>query len=146
MNSMNVTTWLVKQLLQLYWYCADHSQLSQSLSSLSEVEHHCSIWNLAPQYSCDIFYASKVCLYVIETYCHSSFTFWAYFVFLLLIFCRFLEPNWHFKFWKWWIVMDFSLLLSYILWDICIWNILNCCNLQTLCYKSVRNCARCKCK
>lgn len=116
--------------------------------SLSEVDHRCSLWNLAPRHSCDIFYASKVCLYVIETYCHSSFAFWTYFVFLLVVFHKFLEPSRHFKFWKWNImfVMVFSLPHSYILWDFCIWNMLNCCNLRTLCYKSVRNCARCKCK
>ena len=68
------------------------------------------------------------------------------FCIFLLVFRRFMEPNRHFKFWKCWIVMVFSLPLSYILRDFCVWNILNCCNLQTLCYKSVRNCARCKCK
>jgi hypothetical protein len=70
------------------------------------------------------------------------------FCILLLVFHVFLEPSRHFKFWKWNVifVMVFSLPLSYILWDFCIWNMLNCCNLQTLCYKSVRNCARCKCK
>ena len=91
--------------------------------SLSEVDHCCSVWNLTPWDSCDIFYASKVCLYVIETYSHSSFAFWAYFIFVTGIH-RFLEPSRHYKFWKLSIMfmMVFSLPLRYILWDFCIWK------------------------
>ena len=87
------STWLASQLPPLSCYCADHAQLSLLLSEvtcchvlLNEMLFNHLRYFMLPE----IFYV------LLKTNCYASYAFLSYFILLLLVFHKSLEPNSHF--------------------------------------------------